>query len=155
MLAGLDNSHCSVRLFFADFKTGFDLVDHNAIVQELFNINVHPILIQWVKSFLTDREQCVKTDLYQSSWRKTNGGLPQGTRPGQLLFSILVSPLLSDWQGRVEFVDDATALEIIPRCSPSLMPMVVDKMFDFAQSRGMMLNPKKCKEMIVSFLKYN
>ena len=154
ILAGLDNGHCSVRLFFADFKKGFDLVDHNVIVQELFNLDVHPILIQWIKAFLTDREQCVKIDLYQSSWRKTNGGLPQGTRLGPLLFSILVNPLLNDWQGRIKFVDDATALEIIPRCSPSLMPMVVDEIYDFAQRRGMMLNPKKCKEMVVSFLKY-
>ena len=34
------------------------------------------------------------------------------------------------------------------------MAMVVDDIYDFTQSRGMMLNPKKSKEMVVSFLKY-
>ena len=39
--------------------------------------------------------------------------------------------------------------------SPSLLPVVVDKIFDFAVSRGMKLNPKKCKEMMISFLQYD
>ena len=31
----------------------------------------------------------------------------------------------------------------------------MDKIFDFAVSRGMKLNPKKCKEMMISFLQYD
>lgn len=56
--------------------------------------------------------------------------------------------------GRGKFVDDTTALEIIPRCSPSLMPMAVNEICNFSSNRGMELNPKKCKELMVSFLKY-
>ena len=41
VLAGLDVGHCSVCLSFADFRKGFDLVDHNIIVDELGNLNVH------------------------------------------------------------------------------------------------------------------
>ena len=52
-------------------------------------------------------------------------GLRQVGPLGPLLFAILVNPLLKDWQGRVKFVDDTTVLEIIPRCSPSLMHVVV------------------------------
>ena len=77
----------------------------------------------------------------KSSWKKINGGLPQGTKLGPLLFAIMVNSLLKDWQGRIKYVDDTSALEIIPRCSPSLLPLVVDKIFDFAVSRGMKLNP--------------
>ena len=47
------------------------------------------------------------------------------------------------------------AFEIIPRGSPSLLPMVVNEISQFASKRGMELNPKKCKEMIITFLKYN
>lgn len=28
--------------FFADFKKGFDFVDHNTIIAELQNLGVHP-----------------------------------------------------------------------------------------------------------------
>ena len=89
-----------------------------------------------------------------SAWKKINGGLPQGTRLGPLLFAVLVNSLLKDWPGRVKFVDDTTAIEVIPRCSPSFLPIVVNQISDFANERGMVLNPKKCKEMITTFLKY-
>ncbi len=89
-----------------------------------------------------------------SLWRKTNGGLPQGTKLGPLLFAVLVNSLLKDWPGRVKFVDDTTALEIIPRCSPSVLPIVVNQISYYANQRGMKLNPRKCKEMGITFLKY-
>ncbi len=33
--AGLDVGHCYARLFFADFRKDFHLVDHNIIISEL------------------------------------------------------------------------------------------------------------------------
>ena len=60
-----------------------------------------------------------------SPWKKTNGGLPQSTKLGPLLFAVLLNLLLKDWPGRIKFVDDTSALEIVPRYSPSLLPMVV------------------------------
>ena len=62
---------------------------------------------------------------------------------------------MKDWQGRIKFVDDTTAVEIIPRCSPSLLPIVVNEISTSASNRGMELNHKKCKEMVISFLKYD
>ena len=151
--AGLDVGHCYARLFFADFRKGFDLVDQNFIIGELRNLQVHPAIIRWIKSFLTGREQSVKLATESSSWKKVNGGLPQGTKLGPILFAILTNSLLKDWQGRVKFVDDTTLLEIVPRCSPSILHVVVDEIFNFASNRGMELNPRKCKEMVISFLK--
>ena len=42
-----------------------------------------------------------------------------------------------------KFVDDTTALEIIPRNSMSLTNIVADNINDFAESNHMKLNPKK------------
>ena len=80
-----------------------------------------------------------------STWKKTNGGLPQGTELGPLLFAVLINSLLKNWPGRIKFMDDTSALEIIPRFSPSLMPLVVNEISDYASERGMELNNKKCK----------
>ena len=66
ILTALDNGHNSVRLFFADFRKGFDMVDHNVIINELENLQVHPVLVRWIRAFLTNREQCVKIDSHQS-----------------------------------------------------------------------------------------
>jgi hypothetical protein len=124
-LVALESGSCTARLFFADFKKGFDLyvVDHNVIIKELTLLGTHPSIIRWIKAFLCDREQCVRVGNSMSSWKKANGGLPQGTKLGPLLFAVLVNFLLKNWPGRIKFVDDTSALEIIPRFSPSLMPL--------------------------------
>ena len=57
---GLDKGQCSARVFFADLGMGFDLVDHNDIITEFERLGVHSVIIRWIKSFLTDREQCVR-----------------------------------------------------------------------------------------------
>ena len=46
---------------------------------------------------------------------------------GPILFAIFINSLLKDWQGRVKFVDDATLLEIVPRCSPGLLYSLLTK----------------------------
>jgi hypothetical protein len=46
--AGLDVGHCYARFFLADFKKGFDLVDHNFIIVELRNLQVRPAIIRWI-----------------------------------------------------------------------------------------------------------
>jgi hypothetical protein len=38
IFAALDSGHNSIRLFFADFRKGFDLVDHSVIINELGNL---------------------------------------------------------------------------------------------------------------------
>ena len=154
ILNALEKGSCTARLFFADFKKGFDLVDHNVIVKELVNLGVEPAIIRWIKAFLSNREQCVRVENSSSSWKKTNGGLPQGTKLGPLLFAVLINSLLKDWPGRIKFVDDTSALEIVPRYSPSLMPLVVNDISAFASQRGMKLNHKKCKQMLINFLQY-
>ena len=47
-----------------------------------------------------------------------------------------VNSLLKNWHGAIKF-DDMTAFEIIPRDSPSMLPMVVDEISNFASIRGM------------------
>ena len=152
LLAGLESGQCSIRIFFADFKKGFDLVDHNVLKDELVKLGVNLAIYRWIRDFFTNQKQCVQIQSSCSSWKRMNGGLPQGTKLGSLLFAISVNNLLKNWHGRFKFVNDTTAFEIIPRGSPSILPMVVDKISNFASIGGMQLNPEKCKEMIISVL---
>ena len=57
ILKALERGSCTARLFFADFKKGFDMVDHNEIVKELVCLGVKPAVIRWIKAFLSNREQ--------------------------------------------------------------------------------------------------
>ena len=63
---------------------------------------------------------------------------------------VMTNKLLSDWQLRIKYIDDTTALEIIPRNSPSLLNVVASDIHNFAIARDMRLNPTKCKEMHIN-----
>ena len=154
IISTLDRGQCSIRIFFADFKKGLNLDDHNVVIDELQKLQVNPAITRWIKSFLSCSEHSVKIGSSTSTWKQANGGLPQGTKLGSFPFAVLVNSLLKDWSARIKFVDDTTALEVVSRCSPSLLPILVDEIAHFAPSRGMKLNCKKCKEMVISFLQY-
>ena len=61
---------------------------------------------------------------------------------------------MSDWPYRVKYVDDASVYEVIPRCSPGYLPHVASDICHIASERGMRLNPKKCRELIINFLQF-
>ena len=55
ILEALDQGDTYARIFFTDFTKGFDLVDHNILIQEMELLGVHEATIRWIGSFLTDR----------------------------------------------------------------------------------------------------
>ena len=153
VLEALNRGNCSVRAFFADFSKGFDLVEHNVLCTEMNKLDIHPALVRWIRSFLTHRSQCVRINNTTSKFKPINGGIPQGTKLGPILFAILVNSLTKNWHLRIKFVDDLSVFEVIPRCSPSLMPFIVYDIVHYTNARGMRLNPTKCKECcLISYI---
>ena len=86
------------------------------------------------------------------NWKVTKGGIPQGTKLGVLLFTIMTNNLLRSWNLRIKFVDDTTVLEIIPRNSISLLGFAANDIHRFSINHKMKLNPTECKEMTINFM---
>ena len=61
---------------------------------------------------------------------------------------------MKDWETRVKYEDDLSVLEIIPRCSTSMLPFIARDICSRASSHGMKLNPSKCKELRIDFLQH-
>ena len=154
ILEALDQGDTYACIFFTDFSKGFDLVDHNILIQEMELLGVHEATIRWIGSFLTDRSQRVRIGQVYSHPVTPNGGIPQGTKLAPLLFAILVNNLCRDWRYRIKYVDDTSVFESIPRCSPSYLPFIAANINTYASMRNMQLNEKKCKHMVINFLKY-
>ena len=76
----------------------------------------------------------------------------RGTKVGVILFTIMKNNLLRSWNLRIKFVDDTTALEIIPRNSDSLLNFATNDIYAFSEDHRMKLNPSKCKEMLINFM---
>jgi hypothetical protein len=47
---------------YLDYAKAFDKVDHTLLVKKLHKYGVHPKLIKWIESFLSDRTQNVVVD---------------------------------------------------------------------------------------------
>ena len=122
---------------------------------KLSGFDVHNALLRWVAAFLEGRTQFISLMDATSTARVLNGGIPQGTKLGPLLFAIMVNDLVSSWVPRAKYVDDLTVLEVVPRNSPSMLNFIVNEIESYAISNNMRLNPLKCKELSVDFLRYN
>ena len=151
----VDSGEACARIFFADFSKGFDSIDHTILMRELAQLNVHPALLSWIAAFLTNRKQAVRIGGTLSDWLPLKGGVPQGTKLGVILFTVMTNKFLSDWRLHIKYVDDTSVLEIIPRNSISLLNTVASDIHQFAKSHNMRLNPAKCKEMRINFLHNN
>ena len=60
----VDGGQASARIFFVEFL----LIDHSILMQELADLEVHPILLSWITAFLTYREQAVRIGRTLSDW---------------------------------------------------------------------------------------
>ena len=93
-LEALDKGSCAVRFFFADFRKGFDLIDHKILLHKLSNLGIHKVMLGWIAAFLCERSQFVRIGTHTSTLQYINGGIPQGTKLGPILFAVMVNELL-------------------------------------------------------------
>ena len=77
--------------------------------------NLHWSLLRWVASFLQGRAQVTRVGASVSTPLYLNGGIPQATKLGPVLFAVMVNDLVQSWNARIKFVDDLTVLEVVPR----------------------------------------
>ena len=149
----VDTGNCGARLFFPDYSKGFDMIDHMVLIEELRRMHVHPVLVNWmITAVLCNKTQAVRIENVISEWKTPKGGIPQGTKLGAIVSTIMTNNLLRSWNLRIKFVDDTTALEIIPRNSVSLLNFVTNDIYTFSEDHRMKLNPTKCKKMLINFM---
>ncbi len=133
-----------------DYAKAFDHLNHSIIIQKLTDMNVPPILTQWVTAFLTNRQQRVKIGPTTSSWLHINGGVPQGTKLGPLLFLVMINDL-HPVNSTTKFIDDTTLHEVKPLIGPGQLQHSIDTVIEWSKANDMNLNPTKTKQLSINF----
>ena len=94
---------------YLDFAKAFDKVYTDLLLHKLSRYGFHQNLINWIKSFLTDREQVVVVNGVHSNSAKVLSGIPQGSVLGPLFFPLFINDLEEVVKAsRVSFFADDT-----------------------------------------------
>ena len=138
-----------VRNVFVDYKKAFDHISHPLVLSKLTNIGVDNVIIQLLHSFLFNRLQRVKltSDIF-SDFTTFNGGLPQGSWFGPVLFLVVINDLHTNVDV-YKFIDDTTLMEVIPKDSTSVMQYACDELNEWNLDNDMNINVKKSCEMLM------
>jgi len=105
----LDSGY-GVDVIYLNYKKAFDTVPHRRLLLKLSMFGIDDSTLQWIMSFLEDRQVRVLIRGTCSHWVEVLSGVPQGSVLGPLLFLIYVNDLPEWIKTNIEMFADDTKL---------------------------------------------
>lgn len=142
----LEDGGC-VDAIYLDFAKAFDTVPHERLLEKLRGMGVQGKVLQWIRSFLSDRVQKVIVEGEESGWRDVVSGIPQGSVLGPMLFICFINDLPEEVVSEVfVFADDTKLFARVPERTKELQ-QDLDSLQKWSNKWQLRFNTSKCKVM--------
>ena len=135
-----------VDVAYLDFRRAFDSVPHLRLLQKLHDMGVRGILLEWFRSFLTERRQRVVVNGSVSDWTAVGSGIPQGTVLGPVLFIVFVNDLPDCIESACKLFADDTKVYVGAGNAHyrEKLQQDLDALVTWSQRWKLPFNPAKC-----------
>ena len=97
-----------VGMVLIDLQKAFDTVDHGILIEKLRAMGADNI--DWFRSYLSDRRQCVDIAGNMSDFLPISCGVPQGSILGPLLFLVYINDMSLSLNCMLSLYADDSAL---------------------------------------------
>jgi hypothetical protein len=150
IMKGVDSKH-QIDAIYTDFASAFDRVDHHLLIKKLHSqYGVCGRVLNWLASYLKNREQTVSIQGYESNEYTALSGVPQGSHLGPILFLLFVNDIVDSihhCQCSL-FADDMKISRRIDSIEDSyLMQSDLDRIGHWCYENKMALNASKCQHI--------
>ena len=148
------NSGKEIRVVFLDISKAFDRVWHRGLLHKLKACGIRGKLLDWLKDYLTDRQQRVIINGEYSDWGNIEAGVPQGSVLGPLLFLIFINDItyvIKHCKIRLFADDMCLYIEVDdPNVQANELNKDLDSLNRWARKWHVDFSPPKTKELIVT-----
>ena len=124
----------------------FDKVWHKGLLFKLKSLGITNPLLAWIKSYLTDRKQCVVIDGQASEWSNIEAGVPQGLVLGPLLFLVYINDITTDLETDCFlYADDTSLIDVVDNINSSSAKLNsdLDKIGKWTRDWFVTINPSR------------
>ena len=137
---------------FIDFRKAFDCVQHPVLIQKLRNLGFSNTVLDWVSSYLTNREQRVFANDNYSDFQNITQGVPQGSVLGPLFYIIYANDIAQIVKNcKIAMYADDTVMYTSNRnfdVSVKNLQDDVNSLSKWCETNGIKVNTDKTKVMI-------